>query len=173
SLRKLRELKADLVLPGHGAVEGPENYFHAGIDVGQAVGWGYIKPERPDPRFRITHENVLVVGWGQNATSAAFGDVDGDGRPDVVVVSPAGDGPVDKGSVVKFFLNHGGKFNEKPDYELAVPQVDQPHKIRVTPTKTGPFILVAGKTAALLMPNNGPLEKGKLRAFSIVPFDLG
>jgi metallo-beta-lactamase class B len=173
SLRKLRDLKADLVLPGHGAVEGPENYFHAGIDVGQAVGWGFIRPERPDPRFRITQPNVLVVGWGQNATSAAFGDVNGDGKPDVVVVSPAGDGPAPKGSVVKFFFNHGGKFNDEPDHELNVPQVDQPHKVRVTMTKTGPFILVAGKTAALLTPKDGPREKGTLPTFSIVPFDLG
>ena len=176
SLRKLRDLKADLVLPGHGAVEGPENYFHAGIDVGRAVGWGFIRPERPDPRFRITQENVLVVGWGQNATSADFGDVNGDGRPDVVVVSPAGDDPAAKGSVVKFFLNHDGKFNDKPDSELNVPQVDQPHKIRVTVTKAGPFILVAGKTAALLTPvapKDAPRVKGKLPAFAIVPFDLG
>jgi hypothetical protein len=173
SLRKLRDLKADLVLPGHGAVEGPENYFHAGIDVGRAVGWGFIKPERPDPRFRIAQENVLVVGWGQNATSAAFGDLNGDGRPDVVVVSPAGDGPAAKGSVVKFFLNHDGKFNDKPDSELTVPQVDQPHKIRVTMTKTGPSILVAGKTAALLSPKDGPRAKGALPAFAVVPFDLG
>jgi metallo-beta-lactamase class B len=173
SLRKLRDLKVDLVLPGHGAVEGPENYFRAGIDVGQAVGWGFIRPERPDPRFRITQENVIVVGWGQNATSAAFGDVNGDGRPDVVVVSPAGDGPAPKGSVVKFFLNHGGKFNDKPDSELTVPQVDQPHKVRVTVTKTGPFILVAGKSAALLCPKDGPRAKGTLPAFSVVPFDLG
>jgi metallo-beta-lactamase class B len=152
SLRKLRDLKVDLVLPGHGAVEGPENYFHAGIDVGQAVGWGFIKPDRPDPRFRITQKNVIVVGWGQNATSAAFGDVNGDGKPDVVIVSPAGDGSADKGSVVRFFLNHEGKFNDKPDHELNVPQVDQPHKIRVALTKNGPHLLVAGKTAALLVP---------------------
>jgi metallo-beta-lactamase class B len=176
SLRKLRDLKADLVLPGHGAVEGPENYFDAGIDVGQAVGWGFIKPERPDPRFRLTQENVLVIGWGQNATSASFGDFNGDGRPDVVVVSPAGDGSTVKGSIVKFFLNQNGKFNDKPDYELNVPQVDQPHKVRVTMTKTGPFILVAGKTAALLTPlpaTDGPRVKGKLPEFAIVPFDLG
>jgi glyoxylase-like metal-dependent hydrolase (beta-lactamase superfamily II) len=176
SLRKLRDLKADLVLPGHGAVEGPENYFHSGIEVGQAVGWGFIKPERPDPRFRITQKNVLVVGWGQNATSAAFGDVNGDGRPDVVLVSPAGDGPAVPGSIVKFFLNQGGKFHDRPDYELNVPQVDQPHKIRVTMTKAGPFLLVAGKTAALLAPlppPDGSREKGKLPTFSIVPFDLG
>lgn len=175
SLRKLRDLKPDLVLPGHGAVEGPENYFHAGIDVGRAVGWGFIKPEHPDPRFRLTQENVIVVGWGQNATSAAFGDVNGDGRPDVVVVSPAGAGPTARGSVVKFFLNRDGKFADKPDHESTVPQVDQPHKVRVAVTKAGPFILVGGKTAALLIPQpkDGPSEKGKLPAFSVVPFDLG
>jgi metallo-beta-lactamase class B len=174
SLRKLRDLKADYVLPGHGAVEGPENYFRAGIDVGRAVGWGFIKPERPDPRFRITQKNVLVVGWGQNATSAAFGDVNGDGKPDVVAVSPAADGQF--GSIVKFFLNQGGKFNDKPDYELTVPQVDQPHKIRVTITKSGPYILVAGKTAALvapLPPGDGRPMKGRLPTFAVVPFDLG
>src|SRR5262249_21589614 len=176
SLRKLRDLKVDLVLPGHGPVEGPENYFHSGIDVGEAVGWGFIKPERPDPRFRITQENVLVVGWGQNATSAAFGDVNGDGKPDVIVVSSAGTGPDAKGSSVKFFLNRDGKFNDKPDHELTVPQVDHPHKVRVTVTKTGTFILVAGKTAVLLTPQppkDEPAGKGKLPAFAIVPFDLG
>ncbi len=171
SLRKLRDLKADFVLPGHGAVEGPENYFHAGIDVGRAVGWGFLKPEQPDPRFRITQKNVVVVGWGQGATSAAFGDVNDDGKPDVVMVAPNG-----TGSDVRFFLNHGSKFNDAPDYEIHVPQVDQPHKVRVTKTKAGPFILVAGKTAALvapLPPRAGQAVKGKLPTFSIVPFDLG
>ncbi len=147
SLKKLHDLKVDYVLPGHGAVEGPANYFQAGIDVGDAVGWGLIKPARPDPRFRITQKNVLVVAWGQQATSAAFGDVNGDGRPDVVIVAPDGDG-----SVVKFFLNHAGKFNDQPDHELRVPTVSQPHKIRVTMTKDGPHLLVAGKTAAVLVP---------------------
>jgi hypothetical protein len=51
SLKKLRALKVNYVLPGHGAVGGPAHYLHAGIDVGQAVGWGFIKPEWPDPRF--------------------------------------------------------------------------------------------------------------------------
>ncbi len=162
SLRKLHDLKPDYVLPGHGAVEGPANYLQAGIDVGQAVGWGFIKPERPDPRFRITQRNVLVVGWGQQATSAAFGDVNGDGKPDVVMVSPDGDG-----SIVKIFLNHGGKFNEQPDHEIKVP-VKDPHKIRVQ----GAWIMVAGKTAAFVIAK-GPPEKGKLREFEVMPpFDL-
>ncbi|MFO0969394.1 MAG: MBL fold metallo-hydrolase [Gemmataceae bacterium] len=166
SLRKLRDLKVDYVLPGHGAVEGPAAYFHDGIDVGTAVGWGFIRPERPDPRFRITGKNVVVVGWGRQATSAAFGDVDGDGKPDVVIVSPEGDD-----SVVRFFLNHAGKFNDEPDRELRVPGVSQPHKIRLTMTKAGPRLLVAGKTAALLSPR--PSAKGAVPEFSITPFDLG
>src|SRR5262249_7433419 len=127
-----------------------------------AVGWGFIKPERPDPRFRITQKNVLVVGWGQEATSAAFGDLDGDGKPDVVVVSPDGDG-----SVVRFFLNRGGKFNEKPDHEIKLPTVSQPHKVRVTMTKKGPHLLVAGRSAVLLRP------AGKFPKFETLPLDLG
>jgi metallo-beta-lactamase class B len=162
SLRKLRDLQVDYVLPGHGAVEGPANYLHAGIEVGQAVGWGFIKPERPDPRFRITQKNVLVVGWGQNATSAAFADLNGDGKPDVVIVAPDGDG-----ALVKFFLNHAGKFNARPDHELKLPTVRQPHKVRVAVTKNGPHILVAGQTAALLKAD------GAFPNFRILPFDLG
>jgi glyoxylase-like metal-dependent hydrolase (beta-lactamase superfamily II) len=162
SLKKLRALKVDYVLPGHGAVEGPANYLHAGIDVGRAVGWGLIKPERPDPRFRIRQENVLVVGWGEKATSAAFADLDGDGRPDVVIVSPDGDG-----AAVKFFLNHAGKFHARPDHEIKLPTVSQPHKIRVAVTKKGPQILVAGRTAALLRPG------GAFPNFRALPFDLG
>jgi metallo-beta-lactamase class B len=168
SLRKLRDLNVDFVLPGHGAVEGPANYFQAGIDVGQAVGWGFIKPERPDPLFRITQKNVLVVGWGQQATSAAFGDLNGDGKPDVVIVSPDGGG-----SVVKFFLNRGGKFNDLPDHEIKVPTVSQPHRIRITNAGPGRGqILVAGKTAALLVPEFSPV-KGKVPTYEIIPFDLG
>jgi glyoxylase-like metal-dependent hydrolase (beta-lactamase superfamily II) len=162
SLRKLQDLQPDLVLPGHGAVEGPENYLAAGIDVGRAAGWGFIRPERPDPYFRITQKNVVVAAWNLGATSAAFGDVDGDGRPDVVVVAPAGDG-----SVVKVFLNKDGKFDEEPDHTIPIPQVSQPHKIRLLPGKGGARLFVAGKSAALLEP------EGKVPGSRIVPLELG
>jgi metallo-beta-lactamase class B len=161
SLRKLRDLKPDYVLPGHGAVEGPANYLQAGVDVGTAVGWGFIKPERPDPRFRITQKNVVVVGWGQQATSAAFGDVNGDGKPDVVMVAPDGDA-----SVVMVFLNHDGKFNDKPDHRIKLLSVSEPHKIRIVETKDGPVILVAGKRADLFLPVDPP-KNGSLPLFVI------
>ncbi|HEV3142997.1 MAG TPA: MBL fold metallo-hydrolase [Gemmataceae bacterium] len=165
SLRKLQALKPDVVLPGHGNVEGPENYFKAGIDVGVAGGWGLIKPEKPDPYFRITQKNVLVVGWNIGATSAAFGDIDGDGLPDVALVSPDGEG-----SKVSIFLNKGGKFADKPDQEIRVPSVANPHKIHLLATfgkRARVFgIFVAGKSAALLWPGDqfqyttDPLDPG-------------
>jgi metallo-beta-lactamase class B len=165
SLKKLRDLKVDYVLPGHGAVEGPANYFQSGIDVGEAVGWGFIKPERPDPRFRITQKNVQVVAWGQIATSAAFGDVNGDGKPDVVTVAADGEE-----AIVRFFFNHGGTFKDKPDREFKV-NVSQPHKIRLTKDRfNDPRILVAGKTAVILSPRLG---KGVPPSFRVEPFDLG
>jgi metallo-beta-lactamase class B len=162
SLRKLRDLKPDLVLPGHGAVEGPDNYLAAGIDVGRAAGWGFIRPERPDPYFRITQKNVMVAAWNRAAVSAAFGDIDGDGRPDVVVVAPDG-----AGSVVQVFLNRGGKFADEPDRVIRVPQVSQPHKVRVLPGPNGARLFVAGKSAALLEPEGGVPGR------RIIPIDLG
>jgi glyoxylase-like metal-dependent hydrolase (beta-lactamase superfamily II) len=161
SLRKLNDLRPDFVLPGHGAIEGPGNYLQAGIDVGTAVGWGFLAPEKPNPRFRITRKNVEVVGWNHQAVSAAFGDVDEDGRPDVVLVAPQG-----TGSVVKVFLNHEGRFHDRPDHEIRIPQVSQPHKIRCVPSSRGVYLFVAGKTAAVLEPD------GKFPSYKIVPFDL-
>src|SRR5262249_16347268 len=92
----------------------------------------------------------------------AFADLNGDGKPDVVTVSPDGDG-----SIVRFFLNHGGKFEEKPDHEIELPTVSQPHKVRVATTKKGPQILVAGRSAVLLRP------KGAFPKFEAAPLGLG
>jgi metallo-beta-lactamase class B len=163
SLRKLQALKPDMVLPGHGANGPPNDTLAAGVDVAVAGGWGLIKPEKPDPYFRIEHKNILVVAWNVGATSAAFGDIDGDGKPDVAIVAPAGEG-----AVVKLYLNKGGKFDEKPDHEIALPKVADPNKIRVLPAAKGmgADLFVAGKSAALL------LADGKTPKYRIVNLDF-
>jgi glyoxylase-like metal-dependent hydrolase (beta-lactamase superfamily II) len=163
SLRKLQALKPDVVLPGHGAYEGPGNYLGAGIDVAVAGGWGLIRPEKPDPRFRLTQKNVLVVGWNVGATSAAFGDIDGDGRPDVAVVIPSGEG-----ARVQIYLNKGGKFSSKPDHEVSLPGVAGPSKIRVLAGAKGARadLFVGGRSAALLV------AEGKLPHFTVRSLDM-
>jgi hypothetical protein len=162
SLRKLQALKPDIVLPGHGAVGPPGDTLDAGVAVARAGGWGLFTPEKPDPYFRIEQKNVTVAAWNLGATSAAFGDIDGDGKPDVAIVSRA-----EKGSVVRIFLNKGGKFDDKPDHEIALPSVDEPHKIRVQPAAKGSVadLFVAGKSSALLVAD------GKLPKYKIVSFD--
>ncbi len=130
SLRRLDDLKVDTILPGHGPVVGPDKYVKAGIAIGTRVGWGKMTPKKPDPRFAITQPNVLVTGFLAQATSAAFGDVDGDGLPDVAVVAPLKDA-----SVVKVFLNHADRPERfdpmKPDFEVTVPEISGPTKIRL------------------------------------------
>jgi glyoxylase-like metal-dependent hydrolase (beta-lactamase superfamily II) len=163
SLRKLQALRPDVVLPGHGAVGGPADTLGAGIDVGVAGGWGLIRPERPDPYFRITQKNVRVAAWNLGATSAAFGDIDGDGKPDIAIVTPNGEG-----TLLRIFLNRGGRFENQPDHEIALPQVKQPSKVRILPTAKGHMadLFVAGQSAALLRAD------GTLPKYQVVPLDI-
>jgi hypothetical protein len=150
SLRKLQALKPDVVLPGHGAVGGPRDTLGDGVEVGMAGGWGLIRPEKPDPYFRIQQKNVVVAAWNLGATSMAFGDLDGDGLPDVAMVAAEGEG-----AVVKLFLNKKGKFAAEPDRMVPLPDVGRPHKIRVVGGDKGSpaQVFVAGQsTAALLVP---------------------
>src|SRR5262249_53961848 len=160
SLRKLQALKPDIVLPGHGAVGPPGDTLGAGVEVAMAGGWGLIRPEKPDPYFRIEQKNVVVAAWNLGATSAAFGDVDGDGRPDVVIVSRSGDG-----ALVRIFLNKGGKFDDKPDREIPLPSVAEPHKVRVLAAAKGAVadLFVADKSSALLVAG------AKLSDYKVVP----
>jgi metallo-beta-lactamase class B len=163
SLRKLQDLRPDVVLPGHGAVGGPADTLGAGVEVGIAGGWGLIRPEKPDPYFRISQKNVVVAAWNIGATSAAFGDIDGDGRPDIAIVARAGEG-----SVVKIFLNKRGKFDDKPDHEIPLPQLAEPSKIRVLPAARGAVadLFVGGQTAALLV------TEGRLPKYKVVRLDV-
>ena len=164
SLRKLDALKPDVVLPGHGADGDPGPYIAAGIDVGVHVGWGKIRPERPDPYFRMTQKNVRVVAWNLGATSADFGDIDGDGRPDVAVVVPDGD----EAAVVKLFLNRGGTFPDRPDHEIRVPGVAAPTKLRLRRLNDDRIadFLVGGRSAALV------LSRGEWPQYRVEPLAM-
>ncbi|HVW01675.1 MAG TPA: FG-GAP-like repeat-containing protein, partial [Planctomycetaceae bacterium] len=160
SLRKLDDLKVDFILPGHGPVVGPDRYVGAGISVGRNVGWGKMKPEAPNPRFRLTAPNVRVVGFLSEATSADFGDLDGDGAPDVVLVTPR-----DMGSVVKVFLNRrdGDEIFDpmKPDFEIPVAEISGPTKLRLRELNGDNRldIFIAGQSmTALLLSNGKPRE---------------
>lgn len=162
SLKKLDGLNVDLILPGHGPVVGPDKYVAAGISVGTRVGWGKMKASQPDPRFRLTQDNVLVTGFLSEAVSGTFGDVDGNGTVDFVTVSPRGEG-----SVVKVFFNDAnkpGRFEPMtPNFEVDVPGVANPNRVRllesssanrVFSTGNGATIYVSGQsTAAFLNPN--------------------
>lgn len=163
SLRKLQELRPEVVLPGHGAVSGPADTLGAGVEVAGAGGWGLIPPEKPDPYFRIAQKNIVVAAWNLSATSAAFGDIDGDGRPDIAIVCRDGEG-----ALVKVFINKGGKFKDKPDHEIPLPQLAQPSKIRVLPAANGGIadLFVGGQSAALLV------AEGKWPKYKVLPLDV-
>jgi glyoxylase-like metal-dependent hydrolase (beta-lactamase superfamily II) len=164
SLRKLQALKPDVVLPGHGPYGDPDRYIAAGIDVGTHVGWGKMPPEQPDPYFRLTQMNVQVVAWNLDAASADFGDIDGDGWPDVVVVVPA-----DDEAILKLFLNHGGRFRRRPDHEIRVPGVAAAGKLRLRHLNDDPRpdFVVGGRTSAALL-----LSKGTWPDYQVEPLPL-
>ena len=129
------------------------------------VGWGKIRPEKPDPYFRLTQKNVQVVAWNIDAVSADCGDLDGDGKPDVAVVVPDGES-----AVVKLFLNHNGRFREEPDHQVRLPALSSPSKIRVRRLNDGKRsdILVGGRSSAALL-----FAQGKFPDYKVVSLPLG
>lgn len=163
SLRKIDVLGVDFILPGHGPITGPDRYVAAGIGVGRHVGWGMIRPEAPDPRYRLTQDNVVVVAWNIGATSADVGDFNGDGRPDVAVVSPT-----TNGSSLSVFLNNAGKFRDHADHVIAVPGITKPSKLRVRHLNADdiPDFLVGGQQSALL------LSKQTIPEYTLVPLGM-
>jgi len=112
----------------------------------------------------MKQQNVIVAAWNLDQTSADFGDLNGDGCPDIAVVVPEG-----TGAVVKLFLNHKGKFAEEPDHVLAVPSVEDPTKLRVRELNGDGRLdlFVGGKTSALL------LSRDKFPNFETTKLSLG
>ncbi|MCY3021477.1 MAG: FG-GAP-like repeat-containing protein [Planctomycetota bacterium] len=124
SLRKLAVLKPDEVLGGHGSGP-PANFVGKGIEAGEATGWSKMPPEKPNPLYGFAQTNYLVAAWLQPVLSAAYADIDGDGRPDVAVLVPKG-----QGSAVRVYLNKGAKFGEAPDAEVDLPDMRGGWKLR-------------------------------------------
>ena len=106
SLHKVAWTHADIILGGHGI--GPADEFIAkGIEAGEETGWSRMTPPEPNPFCRFTQKNYLIAAWREPIVAADYGDLDGDGRPDVAVLVPKG-----RGSAVKIYLNHDGNFAE-------------------------------------------------------------
>jgi len=124
SLKKLAAIKPDVVLGGHGDGE-PDEFIAKGIEAGEATGWSRMTPPKPNPLYRFAQTNYLVAAWLEPILSAAYGDVDGDGRPDVAVLVPSG-----KGSAVKIYLNQDGNFQDLPDAVVELPELSRGWKLR-------------------------------------------
>jgi len=124
SLKKLAALKPDVVLGGHGGGD-PDEFIAKGIEAGEATGWSRMTPPKPNQLYGFAHTNYLVAAWLETILSATYGDVDGDGRPDVAVLVPSG-----KGSAVKIYLNRDGNFQDSPDAVVDLPGLNRGWKLR-------------------------------------------
>ena len=175
SLQKLATLHPDEVLGGHGG-GGPDEFIAKGIEVGEATGWSKMVPAKPNPFCRFTQTNYLVVAWLEPIQAAAYGDIDGDGRPDVAVLVPKG-----KGSAVKVYLNQGGKFSDSPNAVIDVPDLSHAGNLRLVRLGTGRAadLLVSGENqAVLLLAQPEPLKFQSvslpvLRASQVATGDFG
>lgn len=159
SLRKLAALKPDEVLGGHGGGP-PENFIAAGIATGEATGWSRMKPEKPNPLFGFKQTSYLVAAWLQPIQAAAYGDIDGDGRPDVAVLVPRG-----KGSAILIYLNKGGSFTEAPDAQIELPDLARGWKLRIVRASgaKGADLFVSSEGSACLLTQ----EQGMLKFRSV------
>jgi hypothetical protein len=124
SLKKLAALDPGVVLGGHGGGN-PDEFIAKGIEAGKATGWSRMTPPMPNPLYRFAQTDYLVAAWLEPILSAAYGDVDGDGRPDVAVLVPSG-----KGSAVKIYLNQDGNFPNSPDAVVELPELSRGWKLR-------------------------------------------
>lgn len=138
SLEKLDALKTDYVICGHGGGT-PDHFIGAGIAAGEATGWGKMTPPKPDRTFGFANKNYQAVGWLQTIYAAAFGDIDGDGQPDIAIVTPG-----EKGIAVKIYLSKKGRFDDTPDRIINFPATAPASKIRIGH-------LTAGKVADLMV----------------------
>jgi len=163
SLKKLALLNPDVVLGGHGSGD-PDDFIAAGIEAGEATGWSKMAPPKPDPLYRFTQKNYLVAAWLEKILSAAYGDVDGDGRADVAVLVPQG-----RGSAVKIYLNHGHEFAAVPSATVTLPKLGHGWKLRMLRLGDGKAadLFVASQRQAILL-----LARGARLDFKAVPLQV-
>lgn len=176
SLRKLEALRPDMVLGGHGRGR-PDTFIAKGIEAGEATGWSRMTPEKPNPLYRFTQTNYLVAAWLQPVLAAACGDIDGDGRPDVAVLVPKG-----QGAAVRIYLNKGGRFAEAPDGEIDLPDLGRAWKlglVRLGTGKTADLVASSEDRMVVLLAQAGPLRfrvvpvAGPVRAAQFLAGDFG
>jgi metallo-beta-lactamase class B len=183
SLRKLARMDLDVVLGGHGGGSAGE-FLGKGIGVGEATGWGRTKAEKPDPLHGFASKDCLVAAWLEKIYSAAFGDVNGDGRPDVAVLVGAAAGG--EGLTVKVYLNKGGSFRAA-DVVLDLPDWLRAGEGRLLMGRVNKDRIAdlfvhgqsrGGGRAVLLVSRAGKLEyepveiRGPVRTSRILPADL-
>jgi metallo-beta-lactamase class B len=160
SLKKLAALKPDVVLGGHGGGD-PDEFIAKGIEAGEATGWSRMTPPKPNPLHRFAQTNYLIAAWLEPILSAAYDDVDGDGRPDVAVLVPSG-----KGSAVKIYLNRAGNFQDSPDAVVELPELSRGWKLRTVR-------LTGGRVADFFASSQGQvmllLSRQEQLRFKVVP----
>lgn len=163
SLKKVADQKPDVVLGGHGRGD-PDRFSGAGIRAGEATGWGQMAPLKPDPFYGFADRKYQAVAWLQHIDSADFGDIDGDGLPDVAVLTSSS-----KELAVKIYLNKKGRFDAEPDRVIDVPDVYPGFKLRIAHLSAGKiadFLVSSESSAALLV------SDGQTMNWEVVPLEL-
>jgi glyoxylase-like metal-dependent hydrolase (beta-lactamase superfamily II) len=149
SLRKVDALKPDCILGGHGTGE-TDRFIASGIAAGEATGWSKMPPLKPDRYHRLSPGRYLVVAWLEEIVCAACDDVDGDGRPDVAVLTGDSDA-----AAVKVYLNRKGRFAETADrlWRLGGFRADRGSRLQLVRVGGGRIadVLVASETQAALL----------------------
>jgi len=129
-----------------------------------ATGWSKMTPPKPDPLYRFTKKNYLVAAWLEKTLSAAYGDVDGNGRADVAVLVPQG-----RGSAVKIYLNQGNEFAAVPSATVELPELSRGLKLRMLQLGGGrvaDFFVASEGQAVLLLARRERLD------FKAVPLQV-
>ena len=158
--RSSTALEPDVVLGGHGGGD-PDEFIAKGIEAGEATGWSRMTPPKPNPLYGFAQKNYIVAAWLEPIVSAAYGDANGDGWPDVAVLVPSG-----KGSAVKIYLNQDGNFQNHPDAVVELPDLSDGWKLRtlqVGPDNTIDFFASSQDQAMLLLS-----QQDRLR-YEVVP----